>query len=342
MKIPTSAATPSHPQPHAQQILLLRAALLPQQAAVTAWQRWRANADLDQLPPGGFLLLPLLAYNLQRHGIADPLLDKCQGIHRRTWTQQQLHLQGLTPLLQALQTAGITPILQGELALALFHYPEQGLRMVDTCHLLTAAPQAHLVPTLLTQTGWQPQPLRYQWLRALLAGAAPPQRFTHPQLRAVSLLWQPVPPPPAAPLVDHQDRQGQPWLVRELAVQCVNPTDLFFDCCVQGIVNLQWYGTIQWIADAAMLLQATAPAIDWVRLGERSRQQAMTLRLAAALVCLAQSVAAPIPPTIIETLAAQPTPRFARWEWQLCGHRPTPARKLALLWLAGQRQRWHR
>ncbi len=340
MKNLTIAAAVSRPQPHVQQTLLLRAALLSRQAAVTAWYQWRANADLDQLPTGGFLLLPLLAYNLQRHGITDPLLDKCQGIHRRTWTQQQLHLQGLTPLLQALQTAGISPILQGDLALALFHYPEQGLRMVDTVHLLTATAQAHLVPALLTQTGWQPKPAKHQWLRSLLAGTPPPQRFTHAQLREVSLRWQSLPPTPVAPLVDHQDPQGQPWLVRELAVQCVNPTDLFFDLCVQGIVNLQWYGTIQWIADAAILLQPNAPAIDWARVVARSRQQAMTLRMAAALDCLVQSVDAPIPPTILETLATQPSRRVERWEAKLFAHPPTPARKLAALWLG--RQRWIR
>lgn len=82
-------------------------------------------------------------------------------------------------------------------------------------------------------------------------------------------------------------------------MQSLNPTDLFFDRCVREIVNLQWYGTIQWIADAAMLLQGADP-IDWARIVARSRP-------------------------------------VERWEAQLFVHPPTPARKLAALWLGGQR-----
>lgn len=77
-------------QPTEQQTLLLEAALLQGKPALAAWRAWRLTADLDQLPPGGFGLLPLLAYNLQVQGVRDPLLDKCHGIHRRTWTQNQL------------------------------------------------------------------------------------------------------------------------------------------------------------------------------------------------------------------------------------------------------------
>ena len=338
MMKPQHAAAPMfHHRPTAAQTQLLRAALCQDDLALTAWRAWRFAADLDQLPAGGFLLLPLLAYNLQRHAFVDPLLDKCQGIHRRTWTQNQLLIQGLTPLLQALHQSTIMPILQGDLALALFHYPEAGLRMMDTVHLLTPTDQATLVPPLLSQNGWQPKPAKQQWLRTLLTGAMQPQRFAHAQLREVSLLWQPLPAPPATPFVAATNGQGHPLKIRELAVQAVNPTDLFFDRCVRGIVNLQWYGTIQWIADATMLLQGAAPAIDWTRLVARCREQAVTLRMRAALDCLVQTIDAPIPPPILETLAAQPSRPVERWEAQLFAQPPTPARKLAVLWLGGQR-----
>lgn len=320
-------------RPTEAQTLLLRAALCQDDRAPAVWRVWRFAADLDQLPAGGFPLLPLVAYNLQRHAFVDPVLDKCQGIHRRTWTQNQSLVQSLLPLLHALHQTGITPILQGDLALALFHYPEQGLRMINTVDLLTPPVQANAVPPLLTQSGWQPKPAKHHWLRTLLVGAASPQRFAHPQLRNTSLLWQRLPPPPDTPLVDERDQQRNPLRVRELAVQCVNPTDLFCALCVRGIVSLQWYSAIQWIADAAMLLQGAAPAIDWERVVTRSRQQAVTLRMAAALNCLVQSIDASIPPTILRTLATQPSRPVERWEAQLFARQPTAARRLTALGL---------
>ena len=83
------------PWPNPQQELLLRAALLEGEAALSAWQQWQAEADLDHLDYGSFRLLPLLYQNLQRHQIKHPWLPTLKGIHRRTWYQNQLRLQSL-------------------------------------------------------------------------------------------------------------------------------------------------------------------------------------------------------------------------------------------------------
>lgn len=326
-------------QPTEQQLLLLRAALLQGEPALDAWRAWRGNADLDQLPPGGFGLLPLLAYNLRRYKLTDPLLDKCQGIQRLTWTQNQLLLQGITPLLQRLQQAHITPMLGGDLALALLQYPEQGLRMINSIDLLTATSQPTALLPLFTEAGWQRQQTWRQALRARLAGGAQPQYFSHAQLRDVRLQWQTLASLPHPPLLADGEQQERNVTLRGVAIQCLSTTDLFFELCVHGISDLQWYGTMQWLADAGVLLQSAASAIDWVQLVERCRQQAMNLRMIAALDCLAQSIAAPIPAHIIPTLAAQPSHAVERWEAQLFADRPTRARKLAVLVLARVRQR---
>ncbi len=349
----TLAISTSIVHPDEQQILLLRAALLQEEPALTAWRAWRVSADLDQLPFGGFGLLPLLAYNLRRYNLTDPLLDKCQGIHRRTWTQNQLLVQGVTPLLQMVQQAHITPILGGALALALFHYPDQRLRMVNRIDLLTATPQPSALLSLLSQAGWQRQQTWRQALRARLVGGAQPQRFSHAQFRDVHLSdvhlqWQNFASLPYPPLLNEGDQPGRNFTLRGVAVQCVSVTDLFFELCVQGISDLQRYGSIQWIADAGLLLQSTAPAIDWTRIVERSTEQAFTLRMIAALACLHQTIGAAIPPTLLQTLAALPSYPFERWEMQLSNRLPnslskslpTGARKFVTLWLEARRSRW--
>ncbi len=329
-------------QPTEQQVLLLRAALLQGEPALDAWRAWRVNADLDQLPPGGFGLLPLLAYNLRPYKLIDPLLDMCQGIHRRSWTQTQLLLQEITPLLQRLQQAHITPVLGGDLALALFQYPEQGLRMVNRIDLLTATAQPTALLPLFSQTGWQrPQTWR-ETLRIHLVRGAQPQRFSHTQLRDVRLQWQTLTSLPYPPLLNAGDQDGHNFTVRDVAIQRLSLTDLFFDLCVQGISDLQRHGAIQWIADAGLLLQSTASVIDWMRMVERSTQEAVTLRLLTALKCLCHAIDAPIPATVLQPLRERPIYSFERWEMQLPNRLSKRSYKFVTLWLEAQRYRWWR
>jgi len=67
MKPSPSALGHCHPSPVEQ--LLLRAALLDGEEAITAWQAWITAVDLSNVNPGSYRLLPLLYDNLNRLGV---------------------------------------------------------------------------------------------------------------------------------------------------------------------------------------------------------------------------------------------------------------------------------
>jgi hypothetical protein len=68
----------AHPTPV--QTLLLRAALARDDGAVTAWQEWKAAADLDHPDLGTIRMLPLVYRNLVARLPDDPLMGICKGI----------------------------------------------------------------------------------------------------------------------------------------------------------------------------------------------------------------------------------------------------------------------
>ena len=318
-------------RPTEQQLLLLQAALLQGEPALAAWRAWRLTADLDQLPPGGFALLPLLAYNLQAQGVRDSLLDTCQGIYRRTWTQNQMRLQVVAALLGQVQATALTPLVTGDLPLALLHYPAQGLRAIHHLHLTTPASQAVAMRTQLTQAGWQPYRTKEDWLaRPLLNNH--PQRFRQSgddlTLHLHSL----------APGHEHEQMRDR-LSINGVTAPSADATTLLLAVCVQGVADFWRYGAIQWLVDATMLLRSSAATIDWPRLTAKVARQAAGVRMNAALTTLQTWVDASIPPAIQQTLATLPVQPFERWEARLCQRLPGKAGKMIMLWGEWQRQR---
>lgn len=334
----TSTPSPWH-QPTEQQILLLHAALLESEAALAAWRAWRLTADLDQLPPGGFGLLPLLAYNLQRLDIVDPLLDQCQGIHRRTWTQNQLYIRQVATLIQALQEGQIKPLLYNDVLLALAYYPAQGLRMIQRVHLVTPDSQGTTAQACLNRAGWRPQQTPKTWVRSLVVGGARPQHLQQAG-GDLTLAWQQASPHAYPPLATDLWQQAHPLTINGVAAEGVSPTDLFLMICTQGIADLWRFGAVQWLADATTLLRTAA--IDWARLVTLAAQQAFTLRLTAALQGLHQWVDAPVPAASLAAISMLPVQPFERWEAQCYQRLPSMLGKGSVLWLATRRHRWVR
>ncbi|MEZ4726583.1 MAG: nucleotidyltransferase family protein [Caldilineaceae bacterium] len=327
-------------RPSEEQQLLLRAALLHEGPALEAWRAWQFQANLDRLPPDGFALLPLLAHNLCEQGLDDPLLDKCQGIHRRSWSQTQLLLRQMKTLLELMQVTNITPTVHSATALALLHYPKAGLRMLDRFQLLISRTDAQPMRTILQQAGWQPQPLRNPWLR-LLRTAPKTSQYTQRSLGETGVLqWQLLPAMLEAQQISAIDDTGHPVTIQGVPVRTLSPTELFWESCTHGILALQRYGSVQWIADAAMLLRRAQPPIDWMQLLTRTSQSAVTLRMLMALHCLQHTVEAAVPSPVLAQLQTLPIQPFERWELQLPAHLPPAVRSLVTRWLDRQRHRW--
>src|SRR5438270_6056721 len=93
----TTTAWPTHSQE-----LLLKAALLPDERALAAWQKVRPEMEVARLDGPAQAVLPHVRANLTALGLDDELLGLFKGVHRYIWAQNQLLLGRMLPFLEAL------------------------------------------------------------------------------------------------------------------------------------------------------------------------------------------------------------------------------------------------
>jgi hypothetical protein len=110
-------ARPVNRWPTREQLVLIRCTLLDNGAAIEAWDRWSATIDLAQLDHSSARLPPLLARNLPRWGMRDPVLDRFHGVRRHVWVTNQLQIAQMAPMVRARERVGIRTILLGGAAL---------------------------------------------------------------------------------------------------------------------------------------------------------------------------------------------------------------------------------
>src|SRR5271163_2990986 len=88
--------------PSAAQELLLRAALMPDERALSAWRQVRGQIDIEALDGATQALLPALRKNLLALGEEDELLNLFKGVQRYSWARTQLLLAPMMPIVRAL------------------------------------------------------------------------------------------------------------------------------------------------------------------------------------------------------------------------------------------------
>jgi hypothetical protein len=119
---------------------LLRAALLPADAARDAWRSWTAATDVNALDEASTWLLPQLYQNLSTRGVATPAeLTRYENVFRHNWYKNNLRLHQARPRINAISRTGRTPLLTGPSALAVAYYDQLAARPFDEVTLNTAA-----------------------------------------------------------------------------------------------------------------------------------------------------------------------------------------------------------
>lgn len=318
--------------PH--QSLYLQAALGQGDVALSAWRSWRRVANLDQLEPGVFQLLPLLSDNLQQLGVTDPWLALCKGIHRRTWYKNQLIFKQASALLAAFQAAGIDPLLLlKDVPIALLYYREPGLRLVNTLDLLTPATQLSAARELLRIQGWMPKSTRRHLFTQQDFVMHYTQKFVQNDGLACILHWSTLAPnyAPAFATV--------PITVKEHMTQTLSPTDQLLHLCIAGVGRPKPAVSLQWIPDALMVLRTAASVIDWTHLLQQATRQALNLTVSQALTYLHTTFDAAIPSVVLQQLAQASVQRFEQQEawayrhWSIWG-------KAQAFWAGYQRRKW--
>ncbi|HEV2713554.1 MAG TPA: nucleotidyltransferase family protein [Gaiellaceae bacterium] len=297
--------------PSEHQELLLKAALLEPEDAIPAWRAARATLDLDRLEPGSYSLMPLVYRSLQAAEVDDPLLPRLKGIHRHTWSKNQLVHEDAAVAREALGNAGVAALAVGGLSRLTF-YPKLGLRTMAEFELLCRPDDVDRA------------------LRALGSRESVPSRVLRGRStvrvesaggRSFALHWRLLPEFPLPGADDDEDAAfwaaaEQRAAGRDLQTRMLAPADELLHVCASGARTALW-ANVQWVADAAVILRSGD--IDWDRFLRVAAERRAAPRLREALTYIGEVLAVAVPSEVVAGLERFPATRRDRLALQVGG-----------------------
>ena len=297
--------------PTEDQTLLLRAALLSGVPAIEAYHAWRGRVTLDRLDRGSLRLVPLLAWNLDRHEIHDQAGAWMNGVRRDARAHNAVLMTRLESVLGDLARAGLdTMILKGAALLALY-YPDPGLRPMSDLDVLVRTSQIGAAMALLCRSGWTAAveaPTRVVPVsHALMFHDADGTRLD----LHWHVLWECCGP-------DADDElwaAAVPATVARAPTRVLCPADQLLHACAHGVA---WNPVppLRWAADAMLVLRAAGPGLAWGRVAAQARRLQLVLPLRAALTFLRNALDAPVPEEVLATLRVAPVSMLERLEYR--------------------------
>lgn len=270
--------------PTPQQRLLLQAALHPEPQARSAWQRYTAQVDLQQVDWVSTTFFPLIYRRFE-----DNLT--CKSVYRHTWAQNQSQLFQLKTLLPRFQNEGIVPCLLKGAALIAKYYRDPGLRVMGDIDLLIPRFQIHRAHALLLQEGWHSDistlPLDRSHALMLKKKGAP----------SLDLHWHLY----ADNGLDERLRKASyKTIPLDSQVHTLEAEDQLIHTLSHGL-KYSPVPLIRWIPDASQILAKT-PSFDWDYFFFQAIQLGWELPLFTALRYLAQESFAPIPSSTLQRI----------------------------------------
>ncbi len=304
--------------PTAEQELLLRAALLPGNACLEAWDQWKARVDFDTADAGTRELLPQVFVNLRAHGADDPLMGRLGGLYRLTWYKNQLAFDLLVKLIGTFDAAGISILLVNGAALVARYYPDLGRRAVGALEILVRDQHADPALHLLERLGWRPASSRTSGVFETLS-LLQPLRFVDAQGNQLVL----------RAAIEHPSCKwlGDPWTDAVSAqwkgspITILRPAAALIGICADGPV---WKANPSslWPADLAALL-AAEPELDWAEVVKRAEAVQIVLRVRKALDYVRSALGLDVPEAVIQALERVPVAYTERFRDHVATNPPT-------------------
>jgi hypothetical protein len=258
------------------QVLMLRAALLPADDGIAAWRQWRASVDLQQIDTGSSRLLPLLWFNLLELGVEDDWLPRIKGVYRHAWFANQLRMRRLREVEAALHERDIPLVVLKGVALAYSAYPNPGLRPMDDMDLLVRPADVPPAVEALRGAGWSTQIARPARVLQVVHGVEmqrdDDRLDLHGHLFQGSL---------------HTALDQQRWARSELLelpdgpLRVLDPTDQLLHVLVHGVESDP--PAPRWLADAMMIMRRDGERIDWGRIAADAQHEGRRLAFARAV-----------------------------------------------------------
>jgi putative nucleotidyltransferase-like protein len=318
--------------PSRRQLLLLRASLWEQDAALAAWREWRRDVpDLASLDRGSRRLLPLAYRNLGSSLSGGPDAQALRDAYRRSWTANQLVLRGAGQAIGALRAAELEVLVLKGAALIETAYGDAGSRPMADVDLAVRPERAAEAARALSRAGFLPvaaEPERQLRVHHSTAFVGP--REVEVDLHR-DMLW-------LGGLEEGMWRGSIEGEVAGAPVRVLAPADQLLQVCAHGAA---WNPVhpVRWAADAFKVLERAGEKFDWTRLVAQATQGRLVLPLRQALSCLAEELAAPVPAGALAELAAIRVSRSERLAHGAIARPPSLRRSLGMLWWFWERHR---
>lgn len=311
-------------RPTAEQLLVLHAALDRPELAATAWRRWRAAVEFDDVDHGSARLLPLVYRNLGPDAFDAEVAGRLKGLYRRAWSQNQLIFKRAAEAIAVLEAAGIETLVTKGASLAVLSYGDVGVRPMDDVDVLVPIERTADAIEALGAAGWTPDhedPAAWTQVHHSLGFAGPGRGNVDLHWFA---LWQPA-------CDEALWAASVPLELAGAATRAPCPADQLLLACVHGT---PWspLPPFRWIADAVTVIRSADDDLDWERLVSEAERRRLTVATAAALAYLREEFAAPVPADAVERLAAIPTSRHERAAFAAACRSDSPVRTLRMAW----------
>ncbi len=292
------------PFPTAAQLDLLKAAVLPADAAAPAWRRWKAHGiPLEAVDHASGRLFSHLWTNRVAAGIGVEDLPLLKGIYRQALANNAVTLAGAFEVTQPLTDAGI-PVLfiKGSAIVAIAGGSRLGLRRIVDADVLVPEADAERAIAIVKAAGHQAKEPEY--------GLPVPVETRHAWSCTTSngseldLHWWAFKTSSDDGSMFETARTAT-LLGRSVLIPSV--TETLATAVAQAFGSAPPSGApVRWIADAMVIFDLEADLIEWDVLLERSRRPGLTLGLSAGLEFLAREFGAPVPDEVLFELRRRP------------------------------------
>jgi len=295
-----------------EQELLLQAALLEGDKAISAWQKYKKKVALEgHHENGSYRLFPLLYRNLQRNNIEDPFMHRLKGIYRQAWYKNQRLFYDISKILSSLHDERVrTMILKGA-ALTILHYKNYAVRPMADVDVMVHTSEALLAVDVLKRLGWKPTTdLTEADLLYRHSG-----QFIDNSGKEVDLHWHLLYDSCWDGCDDDFWDGAVPLTLGGVPTLAANPADMLLNVIVHGV---KWNPepAIRWIADAITLINSSDPGIDWGRLISQAKKHRVVLHLKKALNYLKDIYRPHIPSAYMKTINSIHTSPMEFLEYQ--------------------------
>lgn len=278
-----------------EQLLALRAAVLPGPRAYEAFAEWRQLVEFDAADAATYRLLPLIYRNLEALLGSDPVLGRLRGIYRRTWVLNAIQIQGGERAIAALGERGIPTMLLKGAAMIARWTGDSGVRMMADFDLLVPRERALEAVSCLLEAGWRPAVDRSESLTEADLGEEHAILLTNDEGGELDLHWRAL----MHGAVGAPDRlvwdRAQEVRLGEVSTHVQAPEDHVHHACSHA-TTWSSAGRVDWIADSALIIGEVGPAFSWSRLLDLARFDRSTVAVKTLTAALSEVLGVPVPP----------------------------------------------